>query len=91
MNGDKDAGLKTESAADAELADVLNAYLTEVEAGRPVDTERLLAEHPAIADRLRTCLAALHAAEHGRERGGWSSGRADRCTAHGAPGQGSGG
>ena len=35
-----------------ELAQVLDAYLVLVEAGRPVDPEELVARHPAIADRL---------------------------------------
>ena len=37
---------------------VLDAYLAEVEAGRPVDPEEWVGRHPAIADRLRACLKA---------------------------------
>jgi serine/threonine protein kinase len=50
----------TTSTADAELASVLEAYLADMETGRPADPDRLLADHPAIADRLRACLASLH-------------------------------
>jgi hypothetical protein len=52
-------------SGDAELTRVLEAYFTDLEAGRPVDPNRLLAEHPAIADRLRACLASLHLVEQG--------------------------
>jgi serine/threonine protein kinase len=49
-----------ESASEqAELARVLESCLAELEAGRAIDRERLLAEHPAIADRLESCLATL--------------------------------
>jgi WD40 repeat protein/predicted Ser/Thr protein kinase len=44
---------------DAELAGILEAYLADLEAGRQPDPERLLAEHPHLADRLRSCLASL--------------------------------
>src|SRR5262245_15771773 len=44
---------------DAELARVLEACLANLEAGRPFDAEKLIAEHPDVADRLRTCLSAL--------------------------------
>ena len=47
------------NAADSELAGTLSAYLADLEAGRPVDADRLMADHPAIADRLRACLAGL--------------------------------
>jgi serine/threonine protein kinase len=60
-------GSGTASSGDAELTRVLEAYLTDLEAGRPVDPDRLLADHPAIADRLRACLASLHLVE---EEGG---------------------
>jgi WD40 repeat protein/serine/threonine protein kinase len=48
---------------DAELVRVLDAYLADVEAGRAVDPEQLLAAHPAIAPRLRACLASLQMVE----------------------------
>jgi eukaryotic-like serine/threonine-protein kinase len=44
---------------DAELGQVLEAYLADLEAGRPADRERLLAEHPAIARELRACLQVM--------------------------------
>jgi WD40 repeat protein/serine/threonine protein kinase len=50
-------------SADRELARVLEVYLADLEAGQAVDAERLVAEHPAIADRLRACLASLHLVE----------------------------
>jgi WD40 repeat protein/serine/threonine protein kinase len=53
------------SSNDVELTRVLEAYLADLEAGRAVDANRLLAEHPAIADRLRACLASLHLVEQG--------------------------
>jgi tetratricopeptide (TPR) repeat protein len=48
---------------DPELARVLEGYLAEAEAGRAPDPERLLAEHPALADRLHACLAGLQLVE----------------------------
>jgi serine/threonine protein kinase/tetratricopeptide (TPR) repeat protein len=47
---------------DAEVARVLDVYLAELEAGRLADPNRLLAEHPAIADQLRDCLDVMHLA-----------------------------
>jgi len=44
---------------DEALVLVLERCLADLEAGRLVDTGRILAEHPAIADRLRACLAGL--------------------------------
>ncbi|HMF12321.1 MAG TPA: serine/threonine-protein kinase, partial [Gemmataceae bacterium] len=49
--------------ADAELARVLDAYLASIEAGDPLDADALATEHPAIADRLRACLASLQLVE----------------------------
>lgn len=51
------------SRDDDELTRVLADYLTEVEAGRAVDPEEWIEQHPAIAGRLRTCLAGLHLVE----------------------------
>ena len=45
---------------DSELARVLEACQTEMEAGRPVDVEILMNDHPHIAERLQTCLCALN-------------------------------
>ena len=39
------------------------AYLADLEAGRPADPERLLAEHPAIAGQLRACLQVMNLAD----------------------------
>jgi eukaryotic-like serine/threonine-protein kinase len=44
---------------DAELACVLEACVTDLEAGKAIDLERVIAEHPRIADRLQDCLRAL--------------------------------
>src|SRR5947208_1850172 len=44
---------------EAELARVLDAFLADVEAGRPADPDLLLAEHPSLADRLREYLPLL--------------------------------
>src|SRR5262245_47382144 len=55
------------TAEDAELARVLDAYLADLEAGRPVDPNQVVAEHPAIAERLRACLIGLHQIEHGNQ------------------------
>jgi eukaryotic-like serine/threonine-protein kinase len=41
------------------LVQVLEGYLNDLESGRPVDPQRLLAEHPSIAPRLHSCLAGL--------------------------------
>jgi hypothetical protein len=54
---------RADPSGDTELARVLEAYLAELEAGRAVDTHRLLAEHPAIGDRLRACLGSLRLVE----------------------------
>ena len=48
---------------DDELAQVLDDYLLEVEAGRPVDLEEWVKLHPTFADRLRACLKGLHLVE----------------------------
>ena len=39
-----------DASLDAELGRILEAYLADLEAGRPVDPERLLAEHPSLAE-----------------------------------------
>lgn len=48
---------------DAELSAALEAYLEAREAGRPIDAQQLVAEHPRVAERLRACLASLEAVE----------------------------
>ena len=52
----------TGTADEVELAQVLDAYLADLEGGRSVDADRLAEAHPAIAERLRACLAVLQAA-----------------------------
>ena len=44
---------------DSELARALESYLTNLEAGRRPDPQKLIDQHPAVADRLRACLASL--------------------------------
>ncbi len=56
-----------EGGVEDELAAVLDAYLAEVEAGRPVDPEEWVRRHPAIAGRLRACLRSLHLVEAAAE------------------------
>src|SRR5262249_41665042 len=48
---------------DDELAGVLESYLADLEAGRPTDLSQFTAEHPAIAERLQTCLSSLNLVE----------------------------
>ena len=50
---------------DAELAEILDRYLVAVENGEAPDEERLLAEHPRVASRLRDCFESLRAIELG--------------------------
>jgi tetratricopeptide (TPR) repeat protein len=63
------------TSSEVELAQALDAYMAAVEAGRPPDPEQLLAEHPAVADRLRACLASLRLVE--RAAGSFVAGAAD--------------
>ncbi len=56
-------GDNAEASLDAELARVLEAYLADLEAGQPVDPEKLLAEHPALAEQLRSCLEVVNLAD----------------------------
>ncbi len=55
-------GVDASVSEDAEVARVLDEYLADLEAGRPADPDRLLAEHPAIASQLRDCLEVMHLA-----------------------------
>jgi serine/threonine-protein kinase len=70
-SGDIDAAVSD----DAEVAQVLDAYLAELEAGRPADPERLLAQHPAIASQLRACLEVMNLAERVAGASGSAPGR----------------
>jgi len=56
-------GDNLEASLDAELGRVLEAYLADLQAGRPVDPDKLLAEHPALAEQLWSCLAVVHMAD----------------------------
>ncbi len=51
------------NSEDAELADVLEAYFQALESGAAPSVEELLAQHPALADRLQRCLASLQFVE----------------------------
>jgi tetratricopeptide (TPR) repeat protein/tRNA A-37 threonylcarbamoyl transferase component Bud32 len=57
------AGDRSQSSQESELGRILEAYLADREAGRPVDVERLVAEHPALTKELRDCLAVMHLAD----------------------------
>jgi hypothetical protein len=48
-----------EACDESEVARVFDAYLADLEAGRPVDPARLLADHPDIAEQLRACLEVM--------------------------------
>ncbi|HZW34489.1 MAG TPA: hypothetical protein VFF52_27440 [Isosphaeraceae bacterium] len=50
------------TAEEAALAEVLESYLAQLEAGAPADPERLIADHPELARPLRTCLKVMHLA-----------------------------
>ena len=41
---------------------MLESYLAGLEAGCPVDPERLIAAHPELAGPLRACLKVMHLA-----------------------------
>ncbi len=48
---------------ESEVARVFDAYLADVEAGRAVDPDRLIADHPKIAGELRACLEVMSLAD----------------------------
>jgi eukaryotic-like serine/threonine-protein kinase len=59
LNGDSNcADGEAKVSEDIEATLVFDAYLASTEAGHPPDLEKLLAEHPALADRLKTLVAA---------------------------------
>jgi serine/threonine protein kinase len=66
-------GDPAEVAEDVELGRALEAYLADLEAGRPDDREKLLAEHPAIAGQLRACLQVMNLADRLVEASGSGS------------------
>jgi len=55
-----DTGATTE---EVELAQVLESYLAQLEAGRPADPDGLIAAHPELARPLRACLKVMHLAQ----------------------------
>ncbi len=52
-----------DSVDESEVARVFDAYLADLEAGRAVDPERLIADHPKIAGELRACLEVMSLAD----------------------------
>ena len=52
-------GEAADSSAEVEVALLLEGYLSDLEAGRPVDPEALIAEHPGLAGPLRACLEVI--------------------------------
>jgi serine/threonine-protein kinase len=64
MNQDAGAPQEPQSEPfdESEVARVFDAYLADLEVGRPVDPDRLLANHPEIADQLRACLEVMNLA-----------------------------
>ncbi len=67
LNGAGTPGVDDDCEPEDELAAVLDAYLAEVEAGRPVNPEDWVRRHPAVAGRLRACLRSLHLVEAAAE------------------------
>jgi serine/threonine-protein kinase len=49
-------------ASDSEVVRILDAYLSGIEAGQPADPDKLLADHPALADQLRAYLQVMNLA-----------------------------
>jgi hypothetical protein len=47
---------------DSEVVRVLDAYLSGIEAGQPADPDKLLADHPALAEPLRAYLKVMNLA-----------------------------
>ncbi len=65
MNPDRSSplpGLSPGAENDSEVVRVLDAYLSSIEAGQPADPDRLLADHPALASRLRVYLEVMNLA-----------------------------
>lgn len=56
------SGSEAGPSSDDELARALEAYLSAVERGEPVDPDQLAATYPAIAAELRSCLEILNLA-----------------------------
>ena len=49
----------TESTADDRLAQIMDDYLVSLEQATPLDLESLIAEHPELADEIRSITASL--------------------------------
>lgn len=62
MNQDSDPS-PSSSDPDVAVAFVLEQYLRRIEAGEPEEVERLVADHPEIADKLRACLQVIGLAQ----------------------------
>jgi serine/threonine protein kinase len=60
--GSHSSRVEDDESVDSELALALESYLGAAEAGWPIDFDRLVAEHPAVADQLRSCLNTLRLA-----------------------------
>ena len=57
---DKDATVSmSPNDAASKLANVLDAYLAELQAGRHPDRLKLIAEHPDLASQLECCLSGI--------------------------------
>jgi serine/threonine-protein kinase len=59
-HGETDTGATSD---EVELAQVLESYLAQLEAGEPADPEGLIAAHPKLARPLRACLKVMHLAQ----------------------------
>ena len=55
-------GLPPGSDDDSEVVRILDAYLSGIEAGGPADPDKLLADHPALASKLRVYLDMMQLA-----------------------------
>jgi hypothetical protein len=51
------------TAEEAALAQVLESYLAQLEAGAAAEPEKLIAAHPELSLLLRACLKVMHLAE----------------------------
>ena len=66
MNRDEvhsDDDSRPDSDEDVTVANLIDAFLAECQAGRAPDPQRLLADHPKLVDRLRAGLEVLRLAE----------------------------
>ena len=56
---DRHAGQQQDAAEESELTAVLEAFLADLQAGRPVSVEQVLADHPNLSQRLAACLKVV--------------------------------